>query len=566
MRIAVINKDSCLGEKCSICVKVCPMNKLRKECIVIQENYPKINEEICSGCGICVKKCPARAISIINLAEEKEKIFHQYSINSFRIFGFPVPREGITAIIGKNGAGKTTVIKLISGTIKPNLGNIGFEFSFQEIANKFRGTEIGNYFKEIEKIKISYKPQDIEKFRSELKVGDFVKDQINQINVDEETKNKKMEDLSGGELQSLLVDITLSKDADLYILDEPCSFLDIKQRLILAEKIRKKAEEGKKIIVVEHDLAILDYLSDYVYIIYGEAGVYGIVSNLKSSRMGINEFLDGFLKSENVRIREESVKFDLRGFEEVQGNEIFSYGDFEKEYENFHLFAKGGSVKENEIIGIIGENSIGKTTFVKVIAGVEKPKLEFEIRRKISYKPQYIKPPRGYVKEILESFKGDEEKYNYIFDAFGLDKIYEKKCENLSGGELQKLAIAVCLLQEAEIYLLDEPSAFLDIEERLNLSKALKKVIKDKKCAFVVDHDLVFIDNISDRIIVFGGVPKREGYADSPTRKRDAMNKFLKKVDITMRRDKDTMRPRINKKGSVLDREQKEAGEYYYLS
>ena len=562
MRIAVIDKDSCMGEKCSICVNVCPMNKMKKECIVIQENYPKINEEICSGCGICVKKCPAKAISIVNLAEEKEKIFHQYSVNSFRIFGFPVPREGVTTIIGKNGAGKTTIIKLISGTIKPNLGNIGMEFSFQEISNKFKGTEIGNYFKEIENLKISYKPQDIEKFRSELKVGDFFKD----INLDEEIKNKKVNELSGGELQSLLIDLTLSKDADLYILDEPCSFLDIKQRLILAEKIRKKAEEGKKVIVVEHDLAILDYLSDYVYIVYGEEGVYGIVSNLKSSRVGINEFLDGFLKSENVRIRDEGIKFDLKGFEEVEGDEIFSYDSFEKDYEGFSLSANGGFIRENEIIGIIGENSIGKTTFVKVIAGIEKPKSEFKTTKcKISYKPQYLKKPKGYVKDILgELKKVDEEKYNYIFDSFKLNKIYEKKCENLSGGELQKLAISVCLLQDADVYLLDEPSAFLDIEERMNLSKILKKVIKDKKCAFVVDHDLVFVDNISNRIIVFDGIPKKKGFADSPMQKRDAMNKFLKRVDITMRRDKDTMRPRINKKNSVLDREQKERGEYYY--
>jgi ATP-binding cassette subfamily E protein 1 len=565
MRIAVINKDSCLGEKCSICIKVCPMNKLKKECIVIHEKYPRINEDICTGCGICVKKCPTNSISIINLAEEKESVFHQYSVNSFRIFGFPVPREGITAIIGKNGAGKTTLIKLLSGKLKPNLGNIGLEMTFQEIAARFKGTEIGKYFKEIERLKISYKPQDIERFRSEKKVEEFIGN--GKLQVSEESKSKRMDELSGGELQSLLVDLSLSADADIYILDEPCSFLDIAQRLSLAEKIRRKAEEGKRIIIVEHDLAILDYLSDYVYIVYGEAGVYGIVSNLKSSRVGINEFLDGFLKSENVRIRDEAVKFDLRGFEEVQGREMFSYSSFEKSYGPFRLFAKEGNVREGEIIGIIGENSIGKTTFVKVLAGIEKSDSHFEMRKsRISYKPQYLRPPSGYVKDVLERVRGDEESYKYIFDSFNLGRIYEKRCESLSGGEIQKLAIAICLLQDADIYLLDEPSAFLDIEERLYLSKVLKKVIREGKCAFVVDHDLVFIDSISDRAIVFEGIPEVKGFASSPMSKREAMNTFLKKVDITMRRDKDTARPRINKRGSVLDREQKERGEYYYLS
>ncbi|MEM2174894.1 MAG: ribosome biogenesis/translation initiation ATPase RLI [Candidatus Micrarchaeia archaeon] len=549
MRIAVIDKDSCAGKKCSICVGVCPMNRLKKECIVM-EDFPKINEEICSGCGICVRKCPAKAISIVNLAEEVGEPFHQYGINSFRLFGFFVPKEGVTAIIGQNGAGKSTAVKILAKKMKPK--KYGRELSYEEIAREFKGTEIGNFFKKLEGMKISYKPQNVEEFEK-VSFGGV---------------ERKVSELSGGELQKILIEKTLSEDAEIYIFDEPSSFLDIKQRLEVAKKIREKAKE-KKVIVVEHDLAILDYLADYVYVIYGEAGTYGIFSNVKSSRVGINEFLDGYLKSENVRIRSEEIKFDLTGIERTEGigEVFFTYGTLEKNYENFSLHVDAGEIREGEIIGIIGENSIGKTTFVKLIAGVEKPtNCEIKEKRKISYKPQYLKPPKGKVKDIISTIIEEKEKEKEEKEPIlnFIEKIMEKECQKLSGGELQKLAIAVCLLQDAEIYLLDEPSAYLDIEERLNLSKILRRTIKKGKCAFVVDHDLVFIDSISDRIILFNGIPGKRGIALRPTSKKDAMNSFLKKIGITMRRDKDTKRPRINKEGSSLDREQKETGNYYY--
>ncbi|MFP3131549.1 MAG: ATP-binding cassette domain-containing protein, partial [Nitrososphaeria archaeon] len=147
-----------------------------------------------------------------------------------------------------------------------------------------------------------------------------------------------------------------------------------------------------------------------------------------------------------------------------------------------------------------------------------------------------------------------------------LEKLFQKNISQLSGGELQKVAIATALLQDATLYALDEPSAFLDVEDRIALSKILPNYIKRKgRAGIIIDHDLMLIDLISDSIMVFKGIPNVSGEAIGPLQKREAMNSFLREMGLTYRRDEQTGRPRVNKPGSKLDREQKEKGEYYYV-
>ena len=97
------------------------------------------------------------------------------------------------------------------------------------------------------------------------------------------------------------------------------------------------------------------------------------------------------------------------------------------------------------------------------------------------------------------------------------------------------------------------------------VSKVIKNIAEIKGISIlVVDHDLLFIDYLSDRIIVFEGVPAKHGEVTGPFAVEEGMNKFLTEVGITMRRDKDTNRPRINKPGSRLEQEQKAEGKLYY--
>jgi ATP-binding cassette subfamily E protein 1 len=146
-----------------------------------------------------------------------------------------------------------------------------------------------------------------------------------------------------------------------------------------------------------------------------------------------------------------------------------------------------------------------------------------------------------------------------------VNSLLDRNIAELSGGELQKTAIAACLSQNAELYLLDEPSAYLDVEERLNMARAIRRVVESRNVTgFVVEHDVVTQDFIADHLMVFTGKPGEEGVANQPTTLRKGMNMFLKDMEITFRRDPATKRPRVNKEGSKLDKFQKEIGEYYY--
>ncbi|HID08650.1 TPA: ribosome biogenesis/translation initiation ATPase RLI [Candidatus Micrarchaeota archaeon] len=423
--------------------------------------------------------------------------------------------------------------------------------------------------------RVSYKPQEIEAipkmFSGTVRelLGRIDRERVEEI---AETVgiahllDREVNKLSGGELQLLAVAAAIMKGADLYFFDEPSSYLDVKQRLRVARIIRSLAEKGS-VMVVEHDLAVLDYLSDGVFIIYGVPGAYGRVSGYKSVREGINQFLDGFLREENMRIRSEPVRFEVRPPGEWSGKVLFEYPSLKKTRGEFSLEVEGGAVREGEIIGIIGPNGIGKTTFVRMLAGeIEPDEGRVETELKISYKPQYISFPDVPVSQL---FTGEDIDLPFfeseIKRQLEIDRVWENNAAELSGGERQRVAIALCLAREADIYLLDEPSAFLDVDQRLTASKLIKRVIANrKKLGFVVEHDIVMMDYVSDRLIVFSGEPGRRGRASAPLPMREGMNRFLRELGITFRRDPHTGRPRVNKPGSQKDVEQKKKGEYYY--
>jgi ATP-binding cassette subfamily E protein 1 len=590
-RIAVIDKELCNPKKCPyICVNVCPINRMRKETVKKGEDgFPVISEVLCTGCGICVKRCPFKAISIVNLAEElSEEKIHQYGPNSYRLYRLPAPREKtVIGLLGRNGVGKSTVINILSGLLKPNLGRSP-EPSWDEVIEYFKGTALKEHFEKIasDKLRVSVKPQAVYNLVN-VWSGDgltllhmmdqrnVMRELISKLNL-ENAVNKPVSQLSGGELQRLSIAVAAAKDADIYFFDEPSSYNDVYQRLAVAEVIMDVAKTGKCVFVVEHDLTILDYLCDQVHIIYGEPGVYGVVSGIMSTRAGINAFLDGYLPEENVRFRDRKINFDVYAPREDKLDTVplLEYSELEKSYGSFRLKVAPGNLKLAEVVGVVGANALGKTTFLKMLAGVEKPDSgRISSLSKISYKPQYLSPPKGfqYVKELLDHVYGKDvtstPEFNEIIVPLRVDKLFEKEISKLSGGELQKVAVVAALLQDADIYALDEPSAFIDAEDRVELAKIIQRYIRLKnRTAIVVDHDVQLIDIISDRMIIFSGEPSVSGFAGKPSNKEEGMNSFLKTLQITYRRDLSTGRPRINKPGSKLDRQQKEEGRYYYLT
>jgi len=590
-RVAVLDKELCQPKKCGLeCIKYCPVNKSGADCIILNEEIKKaqIDENICNGCGICVKVCPFDAITIINLATElaTDKV-HQYGINSFRLYKLPTPTKGeVVGLLGRNGMGKSTVINILSGNLKPNLGNYNEPPDWDNILKYYSGTELKSHFEKIKdgNIKASIKPQQVynvaevfdgttkdllEKFDERGVSRELVK----ELGLTNSLENH-LKELSGGELQRLAVAVTTSKDADFYFFDEPSSYNDVYQRTSVARVIHGLAKIGKSVMVVEHDLTLLDFLSDYIDVLYGEPAAYGIVSKVLSTKVGINVFLDGYLPNENVRFRDKKFTFDssATSTENFQmGNEIISYPLLEKKFPSFSVTIEPGKVSKGEVLGIMGANALGKTTFMKMIAGVEKPDSgEINKKIKIAYKPQYLTNDIDVeVVDLLEKANGgpiqgstEEEQ---IIDPLKIKKLYNKSVKNLSGGELQKVAVVSCLLQKVDVYALDEPSAFLDVEDRIAIAKFIQRFVRSyKKSAIIIDHDLQLMDLISDSMVIFEGISGIEGHATSPLSKTDAMNRFLKSLGITFRRDEKSLRPRVNKNDSRLDKTQKDSGNFYY--
>ena len=274
----------------------------------------------------------------------------------------------------------------------------------------------------------------------------------------------------------------------------------------------------------------------------------------------------------------------------------------------FTLHVAPGSFRGGEIIGLLGENGSGKTTFMELLAGsYNKQKAKEKAKQKaeqeaggtpaaepevdvtdpqgaaedehsladlgIAYKKQNYAPAlrkfEGTVQELLElkvnRVMADRMFRLLVLKPLDMESLEKLPVKSLSGGELQRVAICVCLGTPATVFLLDEPSAGLDCEQRIIVSKVVRRWIVSHlmKTAFVVEHDFVMASALSDRVIVYSGQPGVECTANTPVSPQEGFNAFLKQLDVTFRRDPANLRPRVNKKGSAKDREQKASGHYF---
>ncbi|NYT05417.1 MAG: ribosome biogenesis/translation initiation ATPase RLI [Methanomicrobiales archaeon] len=584
MRIAIVHRDRCNSRKCGTeCILYCPRVRTGDETIVMGENGKAvISEELCVGCGICVKKCPFEAIDIVSLPEELEYATHRYGKNGFALYGMAIPIEGkVSGLLGPNGIGKSTAVKILSGQLIPNQGDTEKPASWESFLKQYSGTELFDYLTLVSqgKVKVALKPQYIDYIpkvftgnAGELLASTDERGRLDHY-VDElglrPILSRPIGALSGGELQRVALAACFSRNADFYFLDEITPFLDIYQRMTAAKLIRELAQE-RPVVIVEHDLAILDMLADSVHIGYGKPSVFGIITRPKGVRVGINQYLEGYLHEENVRFRDYEVVFEERSHaRDVVRETLMAFPRMEKHFEGFSLTVGGGEIQCGEVLGVVGANGIGKSTFARLLAGAETPDAgSMDASVKIAYKPQYIKATTGDTVEMLlrsSTSRFDSSWYQHeIIGPLGLEPVLQSAVDTLSGGELQRVAIALCLSQDADLYILDEPSAHLDVEQRVKLVRILRRFAENRESGvLVIDHDIYLIDMISERLLVFAGKPGVAGEAFGPFDMKEGMNRFLRDLEVTFRRDK-SGRPRINKPGSFLDREQQSAGDYYY--
>ncbi len=585
-RVAVIDRELCRPQACGnyLCQKVCPVDRAGTECITasLVDKKALINEETCIGCQICVIKCPFGAIKVINLPQPLDELpIHSYGRNLFSLYRLPVPRPGsVVALIGENGLGKSTLLQILSGRLKPNRGG---QASWAEVVEAHRGTELQKWLERLSRgeIRASLKPQQVEGLADYTgKVSGLFEKLVAGLSAEARGKaeqiladprlgmaglmEKETGGLSGGELQMVAIAGALVRPAELLFFDEPSSYLDVEQRLSAAAAIRDSAGRGQAVLVVEHDLAVADYLADETHILYGSPGAYGVVSAIFSVRSGINAYLDGYIKSENMRFRPEPLIFSKGAKSGVSPKMFLEFPAFEKHFAGFSLTTEAGMIHQGEVVGVVGPNATGKTTFIRLLAGELEADNQQDYRPnlRLSVKPQRLIVPDG--EQTMGMFlqeKGGGK--TSLVETLRLERLLDREMGTLSGGELQRVFLAAALGKDHDLLLADEPSAFLDVEQRLRVARLLRTEAEQRPI-LVVDHDLQFMDAVADRLMVFEGVRGREGVGRAPEDLRVGMNRFLRTVGVTFRRDPDSGRPRANKQGSQLDREQKESGEYYY--
>jgi len=564
-----------------LCIEVAPSSKIAY-----------ISETLCIGCGICVKKCPFEAINIIKLPTNLEnETTHRYSANSFKLHRLPTPRAGqVLGLVGTNGIGKSTALKILAGRQKPNLGRYDDPPEWTEILKYFRGSELQNFFTKVleDNIKALVKPQYVDNIPRALKtratVNQLLEGKLQKDNKEEvvtmcdlqPVMDRDVHNLSGGELQRFAIAMSCVQKANMYMFDEPSSYLDVKQRLNAARAIRSLLDPDTYVIAVEHDLSVLDYLSDFICCLYGVPSVYGVVTMPSPVRDGINIFLDGYIPAENMRFREESLTFKIAETAddfEIERLASYKYPSMTKKLGNFELSIDGGDFSDSEIVVFLGENGTGKTTFVKMLAGKLEPDTGVEKlpQLNVSLKPQTITPKfQGTVrmlllKQIKAAFMHPQFQTDVV-KPMSLDNIIDQDVQTLSGGELQRVALVLALGKPADIYLIDEPSAYLDSEQRIQASKVIKRfILHSKKTAMVIEHDIIMATYLADRVIVYEGTPSVKAHARSPESLLTGMNSFLATLDVSMRRDPSNMRPRVNKYNSIKDKEQKASGQYFFL-
>ena len=601
LRIAIINPDKCKPKKCHLeCKKICPINKGGKLCIEVNptDKIAKIAENLCIGCGLCVKKCPFEAIRIINLPKNLEsETTHRFGQNAFKLHRLPYPQlSQVLGLVGTNGIGKTTALLILSGELKPNFGFYDNPPDWNQILKKFKGTELYNYFKTYldNDLTITYKVQHVdaikknargtlrELFSRKDKKGERTAIYAKMLGL-ENLLDRTIDTLSGGELQRFAITFSCIQETEVYMFDEPTSYLDVRQRLNAADAVRSVSKSDNYVICVEHDLSILDYLSDTICVLYGVPAAYGVVTLPYGVREGINVFLDGFIPTENMRFREFGLSFKIADNTDIvlsNKDHNYKYPSMTKKLtdpktsKDFILHVEEGAFSNCEIIVLLGENGTGKTTFVRMLSGDKRchpDSTSFEIPElAVSYKPQTISPKYpGTVHELLQDKLKDVINHqNFLSEVvrpLNVHTLYDNEVQKLSGGELQRVAIVLALGKKANVYLIDEPSAYLDSEQRIIASKVMKRfVLNSNKTAFVVEHDFIMATYMADRVIMYTGTPAVEATATTPRPMIEGMNNFLKMMNITFRRDNETYRPRINKMNSVKDKEQKEKGIYFY--
>ncbi len=452
-------------------------------------------------------------------------------------------------ICGKSGSGKSTLIRLLKNEVAPQ-GELSGEILYDNIplkciSDRVSVTDIGFVHQDVDSGLVC------DKVWKELAFGlgnlgyndDYIGARIAEISEYfgiSKWYNKKISELSGGSKQIVSLASVMTMNPKVLLLDEPTSMLDPiskKNFINLLNRINK--ELGITIIMVEHNLeSVFDIASNIIVLDSGKlianCTPYCLPKSLVEydclKYIGLPEFAEVYTlfgnekmpnTIENKRAWLKSVIGDSNQnlIEKVDNNfnneNVLTaenlYFRYDKKGEDI---VKGASIKLNkgEIICLLGGNGGGKTTFINLLNGIFKAysgKVKIDKNCKVATLPQNAKGlfVESSVENELSVFakllKIDKDKVQSLLEKFDLIGIREQHPYDISGGEVQRLALAKLFLVNPDILILDEPTQCMDMLSKEYLINLLLQSKIQGKSVIVVTHDLRFTSMIADKVGMF---------------------------------------------------------------
>ena len=443
-----------------------------------------------------------------NVSEKKDSI----SEISFFI------KKGETVLFcGDSGCGKSTVGRLINGLI-PNYyeGNIVGEIyingvnsdkcSLEDISN-ISGSVFQNpktqFFTVDTTSELAFASEN--KGVSETEIISKIKKTVRLFNIDN-LLGENIFSLSGGEKQKIACASVSVTDPDIIILDEPSSNLDKQSTKDLRNIIELWKKQGKTIIIAEHRLYYLQGLLDHIF--YMESGRIVDCYDDESK----------FYEQHKSKIRPFTLSKYPIEVRKLTGTETFILSNLKFAYKKNKMILDIENLQFplNNVVAIIGDNGVGKSTFARCICGLEsKDRSKIKYNDKILKKKDRLRNCYMVMQDtnhqlftesvedelLLGADKTIKNDIISIMEELNLLELRERHPMSLSGGQKQRVAIASALSSNRDILIFDEPTSGLDLSHMIQVANEIKKLADKKKTVIIITHDYEFIATCCNYVI-----------------------------------------------------------------
>ena len=506
-----------------------------------------------------------------------ENLFKSYGNKQlFNGISFGLNRGDKVALVARNGAGKSTLLKILIGIDHPDAGQVvfrkGLNIAYLEQEPKFKaGTTVlealftasnpvakavkayenamaaFNHEQSAENERNMHRAMEEMEMQNAWEYEATVQRIISQLKIPSLTQ--KVESLSGGQMKRLALGGMLLSEPDFLLVDEPTNHLDLEMIGWLEQYL---STSTMTLLMITHDRYFLDRVcSQIIELEDGKINHYeGDFSYFLQTKSERTQMLNSEMeKTKNLYVRElewvrkmprargTKAKYRTEAFEEIRekvfsvkksqelelnvkmtrmGSKIIEAVNLNKSYGS-RVLAKGFSYtfKRGEKIGIVGPNGVGKTTFLKMLLGLEQPDSgTVQIGETIVfgyYDQKGIVLPEG--KRVIEVIKdiaefvpmadGSKLSASQLLNQFLFSpEVQYTLVDKLSGGERRRLYLLTVLIRNPNFLVLDEPTNDLDIITLTILEEFLLNFVG---CVLIVSHDRYFMDKLTDHIFIFEG-------------------------------------------------------------